>query len=805
MKHLHSNTWKCLVVTLSIFAMAQTGLFAQTTGQLYGKVCTADAKPAAFVTITLTGTNKKLSTTEAGIFNFQGLTPGYYTANISAIGIKSVQREIAIKAGETTHMDVVLTENIAELNEVIIRDGKALNERSISIGKIAINPMDLPQSISIIDKELMDKQQVLHVSDVLKNTNGVYLMGTTGGTQEEIAGRGFAFGSTNTFKNGARFNNGVMPETSSLERVEVLKGSAAILFGSVAPGGILNLVTKKPRFDTGGEFAFRWGSYDLYKPSIDVYGALNESDKLAYRFNASYETAGSFRSNVSAERVYANTSVLYKLTAKTQLILEADYLKDNRIPDFGIGAVNYQLSGIARNTFLGANWASYQTVQKSITATLSHELTKHWNLRAMYNTQAYENNQYGTSRPTNIQANGNWTRALQRTATDERYGLAQVDVTGEAFTGALKHQVLVGVDYDTYTTETPTFAIAYNPGNPAQGSYDTINIYNLSLYTQRTDIPAVSTTKITTTPVSRTGLYVQDLISVKEQWKVLLGVRYTYMDTRSQAFTLASQVTAVSKPVFVNAFTPRVGLVYQPQKTLSFFASYANSFSPNNGVNNMGAPLAPSFINQYELGVKNELFKGVLSANITAYKIVNSNLAQTILVGASTYNAAYPTAQELAGEVTSKGIEVDVMTKPINGFSFIGGYSYNDTRYTKSTMYEVGSKLRYNPAHTANVGATYSVLSGRAKGLEAGFGVLYIGDRFAGRNTRLTVQNDAYRLIPLKGFTQVDLTCGYRFKKLGLRMKVSNLLNELNYFAHDDNSINPIAPRQFATTLNYRF
>ncbi len=117
-----------------------------------------------------------------------------------------------------------------------MRGYKSANQVPVSVGKVAIKPLDLSQSVAVVDRDVLDRQQPLRLSDVLMNTNGVYVMGSTGGYQEEIAARGFAFNSSNTFKNGVRYNNGVMPEISSLERVEVLKGSAAILFGNVAAG-----------------------------------------------------------------------------------------------------------------------------------------------------------------------------------------------------------------------------------------------------------------------------------------------------------------------------------------------------------------------------------------------------------------------------------------------------------------------------------------------------------------------------------------------------------------------------------------
>jgi iron complex outermembrane receptor protein len=233
------------------------------------------------------------------------------------------------------------------------------------------------------------------------------------------------------------------------------------------------------------------------------------------------------------------------------------------------------------------------------------------------------------------------------------------------------------------------------------------------------------------------------------------------------------------------------------------FASYANSFNLNTGRDINFNPLQPSMMDQYEIGVKNDLMRGLVSVNVTAYQIVNSNLAQSVPQPiASDLNQS---AQELAGEVTSKGIELDVMTRSIKGFSFIAGYSYNDTRYTESNIYAIGSRLRYNPSHTANFTTQYNVPATSAlKGLNAGFTLFYVGDMMAGRSTRLTVQDDAFRLIPLPSYFQSDVSVGYSYNNASIRMRVTNVSNVLGYYAHDDNSINPIAPRQFVTTLAYK-
>jgi iron complex outermembrane receptor protein len=568
-------------------------------------------------------------------------------------------------------------------------------------------------------------------------------------------------------------------------------------------------VTKKPKFENGGEISMRVGSFNFYKPAFDVYGAIDNSKHFAYRINTTYENAGSFRDEVKSERFYINPSFVAKIGEKTEILLEGDYLNDNRTPDYGVGAINYQIAEVPRNRFLGVSWANYQVEQKSATATITHRLSSNWQLRAVGGYQNFSSNLYSTARPSTVRPDGKWVRNLQRSQTDEQYFMGQIDLTGQFKTGFLKHNLLFGADADQYRTQTPGFTIYADPKNPSRSSavYDSINVFNMSEYEQRSTIPQASITSLAKNLIGRGGVYVQDLVSITDNLKVLAGLRYSYMESRNESYSRKNgrdSLLAIT-PRFDQAFTPRFGIVYQPLKTTSVFASYANSFNLNTGIDNTGKPLAPSFINQYELGVKNDLFRGLLSANVVLYQIVNSNLSQTIPQESPDFNAQYPNAQELAGEVTSKGLEIDLMTKSFRGFSFIGGYSYNQTTYTKSNTYEVGSRLRYNPNHTANASVYYTFQNKVLKGFNLGFTGFYVDDMLAGRNTRLNVANDAFRLIPLPSFFQLDVSAGYTFRSVSLRGRVTNLLNELGYYAHDDNSINPIAPRQFALTLSYKF
>ncbi|RYY45101.1 MAG: TonB-dependent receptor, partial [Chitinophagaceae bacterium] len=310
----------------------------------------------------------------------------------------------------------------------------------------------------------------------------------------------------------------------------------------------------------------------------------------------------------------------------------------------------------------------------------------------------------------------------------------------------------------------------------------------------------------TTTPVTRAGFYVQDLLHLSDKLKLLAGVRWSMQ--QSDAITtnyLLKDSIGKGKATAIDAFSPRFGLVYRPTKSFSAFASYSNSFAVNTGTDVNGNALEPSIIDQFEIGVKNELFEGRLSANLTLYKIINNNLAQTaqfLADGTANNNSAI---KDLTGQTTSNGVELDIAAQPIPGLQLLAGYSYNDMRYTKTKKgkgyYFEGDRLVNTPAHTANASGFYTFQKGKAKGMKLGLSALYIGKRIGGwNNTQQQIQPN--RMIAVNGYTTLDLSAGYSFKKISLLVKASNIFNEFNYYVHENYSVNPIAPRMFTGTLS---
>lgn len=691
------------------------------------------------------------------------------------------------------------------LKEVIVTANK--QPKPVTALRSGLKPMDTPQSVQIIGSEIIEQQQSIRLSDVVKNVNGVYVGSARGGAQESFYSRGYDMSANNMFKNGFRFSSGSIPEVSSLEKVEVLKGSAALLYGNVAPGGILNMVTKSPSFQKGGEVSMQMGSYAFYKPSIDIYGPLN--DIIAYRFTGSYENSESFRDVVKKERYYINPSLLFKVSDKTQITLQGDYLHDDWTPDFGTGAIGKEIADVPRNTYLGATWSNGQTRQTTISGFVNHDINKNWKLNFNTSFQNYDRASKGTERvQPKADPYGYWERPLGQNKNAEQIIGEQLSLQGCFLTGKVKHQLFTGVDFENSFAESNTFT--FSPTTYGSG-----NIFDFENFDQGGAIPDATHTRIVKTDTNRFGIYAQDLISLTEKFKVLAGLRWSWQEAQAETTDLVNNTIKEDPKRIDEAFTPKVGLVYQPTKDMSLFASYANSFTPNTGVTIYGETIAPSLIDQYEAGVKKDFWRGILSTNVTLYQIVNSNLAQTAEFKADGTNNTDSNVKVLSGETTSKGIEIDITARPIEGMNIMAGYSYNDMRYTETSglngSFIEGDRLVRTPANTANLSFFYTLQSGKLKGVSFGANGNYIGDRLGGWNDQIVVNsttgavtiND--RDIPLDGYTTIDLSAGYTWKKFSILCKLSNITNELNYTVHENYSINPIAPRQVMTSIKYKF
>jgi iron complex outermembrane receptor protein len=701
--------------------------------------------------------------------------------------------------------------------------------------------MDVPQSVQVIGAEIIEQQQAIRLSDVIKNANGIYVGSARGGAQESLWSRGYSMDANNMFKNGFRYNGGSVPDVASLERVEFLKGGSALLFGNVAPGGILNLVTKTPKFTEGGQLTMQMGSYSFYKPTVDFYGPLNKW--IAYRINASYENSKSFRDYVTNDRIYVNPSLLFNISDKTQITVQGDYLSADWTPDFGTGIVGKEILDIPNNVYYGALWSTGKTKSSSASVLVNHDFNKDWKLGFNTSYQSYHRTQKSTAQLSNLAyttVNGvqqvNWKRGLTQADAAENIFADQLNLQGTFKTGSIKHQIFTGVDYENSSAPSYTFGFYATPtGTVAITTEATaINLFNYNYSTQSLNVPyPTRATVLATTNTQRFGAFAQDLISINEYIKVLGGIRWSWQEAEVSTArevvsagviktTLEDAVPTTAAKTFNKAFSPKGGLVIQPNKDLSLFASYSNSFTPNTGTTVDLKPLAPSIIDQYEAGIKKDFWKGTLSTNITVYQISNNNLAQSVLFAADGISPNVNTnLKELVGGTKGKGVEIDITATPTEGLNINAGYSFNETKVSKSSgtsgSLVVGDILARTPKHTANLSFFYKLPTGKLKGLSFGAIGNYIGDRTGGWNDRyvwtektpatspktynVTIED---RDIPLEGYATIDASVGYEWTKLSLLCKLSNITNELNYTVHENYSVNPIAPRQVMVSLKYK-
>lgn len=789
------------LLLISVIA-AIAGPNNENLGSIKGTVLSSDGQPVPFVTVSIPEAKMSVIADENGQFEFINITPGQYQIQVGAVGMDTKTTTVKAEAGKSSDLKLVMDQKSVELENVVVNARRTLNQTVVRIGKAGISPMDLPQSIAVVDATMMREQQVQRLSDAIRNVNGVSMAGQRASTQETFYARGYNMGSGNYFKNGSRINSGSFPEMSGLESVEVMKGSAAILFGNVAPGGIINMVSKKPKFNFGGEISLRAGSFGLIKPSFDVYGPI--SDKVAYRVNGTYESANSYRDNVESERFYVNPSFLFKLSKKSELTIEGDYLKHDFTPDFGIGSLdNTTITPTGRNTFYGTDWQYAKSKQASTNINYRYTFNSNWQLNTNASYQYYTRDYFSTERIA-AKANGDWARPLVQTITEQNYGVITTDLTGQFKTGKIEHKLLVGLDADMYDDATTRF------NNPA--IYDTINLLNPEKFTARTDIPVTSKTYTTMAPTQRFGAYVQDLITLMPKLKMLVGVRWS-TQSASVADTLyhttGKEMQGVGPVKENSAFSPRLGLVFKPWNNTSLFASYSNSFVINSGIDIYGNPLDPSLVDQYEIGIKNDLLEGKLSLNVTAYRIINNNLSQTapfLADGTPNNNATY---KQLTGETTSDGVEVDFIAFPVQGLKITSGYAWNYMRYTNTPdvkgNYVEGERLVNAPEHTANLSAFYTFQKGTLNKLKLGIGAFYTGARVGGWNNTKDQAQNYDRRIPVEGFVTLDASAGYTFGHFSALLKVSNITNTFNYYVHENYSVNPIPPTQLVGTLAYKF
>ena len=728
--------------------------------------------------------------------------------------------------------DTLRVQQIEDIN--MHKTGNPNTARPIS-SKSNLSIMENPQPISIVTHEIIEQQQAKQLSDVLQNVNGLYITSSRGNSQDSFGGRGFILGNDNIFKNGTRVNSGVFPEVSGLERVEVLKGANAMLYGNTAAGGIINMITKKPRFNFGGSVGLNGGSWNSYKPTVDFYGPL--SDKIAFRLNGAYEYADSFRDVVTSSKYYFNPSFLVNLGEKSQLIVEADYLKNDFTPDFGLGSItnkdlSYSLNdSVGRNVFFGTDW-QYQNVQQASTnITFNHQFNTNWTFNAVASYQNYTKDYFSAERiqwefATPTATRLSWKRPFNKTYNEQNFGSGQININGEINTGKINHKLLFGADADYNQAD----SYAYTLGSTNNVLYldDPSTWGNVAMPTSTLN----NRNRINT---RRIGVYAQDFISLTKEIKVIAGLRWSYIENMATINTnFITNVKSITNNSATSdqALSPKLGIVYMANDNLSVFATYTNSFVPNAGetssqlgaLNTTGTPaevlartqnlskegIKPTTVDQYEIGVKKNLWNNTLAVNLSVYQIENNNTYQSYWYQNAAGAIVTPDSnlKEYAGKVRSRGVELDITGNPTANLSIIGGVSYNNSVYfdTPENGYVEKQRLVRTPETTANASVFYK-FTNHVKGLKIGAGAYYTGNRLGGWNDSKSTdisRNGVSRAFAVKDYVTVNASVGYEWDKFSIQGKVGNLFDTENYNVHENYSVNPITPRNYYVTVTYK-
>ena len=492
-------------------------------------------------------------------------------------------------------------------------------------------------------------------------------------------------------------------------------------------------------------------------------------------------------------------------------------MKNDFTPDYGLGGIinkdqTFSLNDkVGRNVFFGTDWQYQNVEQASTNVTVNHQLSNNWTLNAVASYQNYTKDYFSSERVQWGYANAaatrlSWSRPFNKTYNEQNYGSGQVNINGEFNTGKISHKVLFGADADYNQNDSYTFTVT----DPKNVLYldDSSTWGNIAM-------PNATSKDKSRANTRRLGVYAQDFVSLSQQFKVIAGLRWSYIENMPTINT--NSVTGAKK--FVNnsassdqAISPKVGFVYIPNDNLSAFATYTNSFVANSGNLRDGEALKPTNIDQYEVGVKKNLWNNAIAVNVTAYQILYNNYYQNALDNTGNQIDPNGLLKDFAGKMRSRGVELDITGNPTENLSIIGGISYNNSVYLDTPEdfgYVENQRLVRTPATTANASVFYK-FTRQLKGLKVGAGAYYIGDRLAGWNdtksgaNSLQVRNGISRTFELKDYVTVNATIGYDWNKFSIQGKVGNLFDTENFNVHENYSVNPITPRNYYFTLTYK-
>jgi iron complex outermembrane recepter protein len=659
---------------------------------------------------------------------------------------------------------------------------------------------ETPAAITTIDGTWLNNNNILRLTDALDLNASIARQNNFGGLWDAFAVRGFAGDENlpsgylvNGYNNGRGF--GGVRDVSGIEKIEVLKGPQAALYGRGEPGGVINIVTKKADFDTRGSIGIQVGSWDRQRVDGDVNLALG--DVAAVRVIGFFEDAGSFRGTRS-KRWGFTPSVLAKLGEKTALTYELELTRAEAQFDRGVVAINGQLGVMDRRTFLGEPGDG--PLDAEVTGhqlQLSHEFNDDWSI--LIGGQHRETDLEGFSTEAELagsrQRLGRDGRSLSRQRRfrdyEAEHQVLRGEVQGRFATGGLKHRVLFGADYDRF--ENSQLFLRFRPAaigatTTAQQSND-IDILNPVYGRFPLPTPGPQTNRLDTQKAF--GLYVQDQIDLGGGVQVRLGGRYD--DIRQSTLNRANGVASARD---FSRFSPQAGIVYEASGVVSLYAAYGQGFRANIGADIAGRIFDPETSRSAEIGAKLSLLDGRLSGTVALFNLTKDNVLAA--------DPANPGFSVPIGRARSRGLEVDVNGKLPGDIDLLFSYAFVDATARAAVLdpnfslnIRVGDRLINIPRHQFNVQAAKGFQLSDDLKLTLGGGVQHTGGRLGETATQFFLP--AYTLA--RAFARIEISEHYE-----LFAEVTNLFNATYY----TNSfaqlwVQPGQPRAATVSARVRF
>lgn len=777
-----------LSVLLLTFA---TLTFAQQTGSINGHVSTADNKPAQLITVTLKGTALGTITNESGEYQIRRIKAGTYQLQVSAVGITSQEKTVTLSSGKTLTIDFTISETANQLDEVVVsgnKTNKFAKRQTDNVARMPITNLENAQVYNVITKELAQDQVAVNFRDILKNAPGV------GGasTQNPLLGmsqliiRGFS--QIFTLKNGMQVQSNFAPDPATIEKLDVIKGPSATLFGAagfgMSYGGFVNQETKKPYDTIGGEVSYSGGSYNLNRVSADVNLPLKADKTVLFRLNTAAQTENSFKNYGITQTYTINPSFIYKVTDRLTFRAEFDIQRNS--------LAGYALIDPIGDKISAKNWKDVKADPKSTYNSDALPSTVRYLdafMQAEYKISTKWKSQtklaltdFKTTLRT-LRATLLTDSTLLRSATgwyDQEAITTNVqqNFIGDFHIGQMRNRLLTGADY----------LATIDPHQNLYGSKFNIDTLNYLKISEKLiggpEFDAMAKAAGYDNYGGRFssyiyGVYVSDVLNLTDNLVASAGLRFdSYKDETGVDFNGVGGYPSSSQ----TAFSPKFGLIYQPVKDrISLFANYQNGFANRFGVDKKGNRFKPEQANQLEGGIKAELASG-LSGSVSYYDIKVKDVLRT---DPADNNFSIQDADQ-----RNRGIEADIIYNPFAGFNIVAGYGYVDGKYTRANPGTIGKRPNNIARHLANFWASYRILNGAVKGLGVGFGGNYTSDAYADDNNTFTIP----------GYTLIDGSIYYDQPKYRIGFKVNNITNTLTFNRYGAQSL-----RQVALNLTVKF